>query len=101
MRNSAATAAVRRRLAEAEAVIAKRWLERVTEVLGEEIKRHPDGRAVMIRLAGLLRGGAGDPRPGDDVAALIMRAVREVDPAIADAVERRLGMPIAGASHYV
>jgi hypothetical protein len=96
MRNSAATAAVRRRVAAAEAAIAKRWLERVSEVLGDELLRHPkaDQRAVIMRLHDFRqRLGAGTlERPGDDVSIAIMREVRAAAPTIADAVEQRLGV---------
>jgi hypothetical protein len=37
-------------------------------------------------------------RPGDDISAIILRAVREASPAIAHAVERRLGVAIPDAS---
>jgi hypothetical protein len=57
-------------------------------------------RTVMLRLRDLNRAGDGDPavRPGDDISAIILRAVREASPAIADAVERRLGVAIPDAS---
>jgi hypothetical protein len=95
MRNSAATS-VRRRLAEAEAVISRRWLEHVTDLLGDELRRHPEAvqRAVIMRLHDLRQRQGSDPaaRRGEDLATIVMRAVREISPAIADAVEQRLGV---------
>jgi hypothetical protein len=96
MRRSAPTTSVRRRLADAEAVVAKQWLAHVTTLLGDELRRHPEAvqRAVIMRLHDLRQRQGSDPaaRRGEDLATIVMRAVREISPAIADAVEQRLGV---------
>jgi hypothetical protein len=57
---------------------------------------HPkdDQRAVIMRLHDFRQRLGADTleRPGDDVSIAIMREVRAAAPAIADAVEQRLGV---------
>jgi hypothetical protein len=83
----ACSAALGRRIDAAEAEVAKRWLDRVVAVVGDELQRQPEpaARDVMQRIADL------EPGPSDDPATLILDAVRAASPQIADTIDRRLG----------
>jgi hypothetical protein len=81
-----ASAALLRRVDAVEAEVAKRWLARVVAVVGDELQRQPEAvaRAVMQQIAGL------QPKSDDDIASLILDAVRDVALDLAEAVDRRL-----------
>jgi hypothetical protein len=92
-----ASAALLRRVDAVEAEVAQCWLARVVAVLSDELKRGPEtvARRVIQRLSDLHHNQHGDPavRHGDDWAAIILRAVREVAPDLADSVDQKLGLP--------
>jgi hypothetical protein len=90
---------LRRRLEEAEAAVGARWLDSVLDALGTAMKSdRATGGAIAERL-GRLDIDAPCPTPSD-VALVLLRAVREVAPAIADDIAGRFDIDLGEVGQF-
>jgi hypothetical protein len=91
------SSAMLRRLEEAEAAVSAKWLDQVGECLIDTVLAAPrsDARAVMLRLVELSASGEiARCRSAAHAVVIVLRAVREIYPDVADVVMHRFGIEL-------